>query len=192
MPHGFNWASLMMTWLGDILSTTWGQLGDDLGTTLAKLGNTLPKLSKGVCKSCHVLPKKCPSHPQVVPRKCQRCPKSSSVMSSRTYKVSMKPADQVHCLWYSYCGSKSESPVSRTGVIWKSGWLGWVTIRSGWLLELLTELIKMIKDKERRNCPPWRVARSINLKKIKRKRIAHLDTCQVNEDDIIKERKELH
>ena len=28
----------------------------------------------------------------------------------------------------------------RTGVIWKSGWVvGWVTIRSGWLLELLTE-----------------------------------------------------
>ena len=32
------------------------------------------------------------------------------------------------------------------------GW--WITSRSGWLLELLTELIKMIKDKERRNCPP--------------------------------------
>ena len=27
----------------------------------------------------------------------------------------------------------------RTGVIWKSGWCCWVTNRSGWLLELLTE-----------------------------------------------------
>ena len=34
----------------------------------------------------------------------------------------------------------------RTGVIWKSGWVGWVTSRSGWLLELLTELI-MLKIK---------------------------------------------
>ena len=30
----------------------------------------------------------------------------------------------------------------RTGVIWKSGWWWWVTSWSGWLLELLTELIK--------------------------------------------------
>ena len=28
----------------------------------------------------------------------------------------------------------------RTGVIWKSGWWCWITSRSGWLLELLTEL----------------------------------------------------
>ena len=43
MPHGFDWASLMMTWghLGHYLGTTWGWLGDDLGTTLAKLGKTL-------------------------------------------------------------------------------------------------------------------------------------------------------
>ena len=30
----------------------------------------------------------------------------------------------------------------RTGVIWKSGWWWWITSRSGWLLELLTELTK--------------------------------------------------
>ena len=43
MPHGFDWASLMMTWrhLGHYLGTIWGLLGDDLGTTLAKLGKTL-------------------------------------------------------------------------------------------------------------------------------------------------------
>ena len=43
MPHGFDWASIMMTWghLGHYLGTTWGWLGDDLGTTLAKLGKTL-------------------------------------------------------------------------------------------------------------------------------------------------------
>ena len=32
--------------------------------------------------------------------------------------------------------------LSRTSVIWKSGWW-WITSRSGWLLELLTELTKL-------------------------------------------------
>merc|ERR1711952_555172 len=43
MPHGFDWASLMMTWghLGHNLWTPWALHGDDLGTTLAKLGKTL-------------------------------------------------------------------------------------------------------------------------------------------------------
>ena len=58
----------------------------------------------------------------------------------------MKPAHWVQ--WFSLYsttafGSESESPVLRTGVIWKSGVVGgWITSRSGWLLELLTELIK--------------------------------------------------
>ena len=74
-------------------------------------------------------------------------------MPSRTHKVSMKPGDRVQwlplysfiALWplYSCCGSESESPVLRTGVIWKSGWCCCcITNRSGWLLELLTELTK--------------------------------------------------
>ena len=57
----------------------------------------------------------------------------------------MKSADESSdCLWYICSGSESESVVMRTGVIWKSGcccW--WVSSRSGWLLELLTELTKM-------------------------------------------------
>ena len=49
MPHGFDWASLMMTWghLGHYLGTTWGWLGDYLATTLAKLGNTLAVADSG-------------------------------------------------------------------------------------------------------------------------------------------------
>ena len=35
MPHGFDWASLMMTW--GHLGHYQGKLEDDLGTTLAKL-----------------------------------------------------------------------------------------------------------------------------------------------------------
>ena len=52
-----------------------------------------------------------------------------------------------YCFWYSCSGSESESPMllSRTGVIWKSGyWWCWVSSRSGWLLELLTELTRSI------------------------------------------------
>ena len=48
------------------------------------------------------------------------------------------------CLWFSCSGSESESPVLRTGVIWKSGW--WISNRSGWLLELLTELIREMEN----------------------------------------------
>ena len=45
MPHGFDWASLMMTWehLGHYF-TTWGQLGDDLGMTWALLWQNLERL----------------------------------------------------------------------------------------------------------------------------------------------------
>ena len=54
------------------------------------LCKTLPKLSKGVRKSCQVLPKQCPSHPQVIPKlspgSAQDVPKSSSVMPSRTQR----------------------------------------------------------------------------------------------------------
>ena len=45
--------------------------------------------------------------------------------------------------------SESESPVLRTGVIWKSGvvgWGGWISSRSGCLLELLTELINQAEE----------------------------------------------
>ena len=47
----------------------------------------------------------------------------------------------------------------------------------------------MIKDKKGKNCPPWTVARSIKLKKIKRGGIAPLDSCQVNKVDKIEEKK---
>ena len=58
----------------------------------------------------------------------------------------MKPAHQVQWLpLYSCSGSESESPVLRTGVIWKIGVGWWVTNRSGWLLELLTELTTRIQ-----------------------------------------------
>ena len=152
---------------------------------------------QSIPESCQSMPKSSPSCPKVVtkmsPSRHQWCP-AEPIRNPWSQQMESSGSDCLYiALWplYSSIGSESESPVLRTVVIWKSGcW--WVSSRSGWLLELLTELIKMIKDKERRNCPPWRVARSINLKKIKRKRIAHLDTCQVNEDDIIKERKELH
>ena len=51
------------------------------------------------------------------------------------------------CFWCSCSGSESESPVLRTGVIWKSGWRWWcwVSSRSGWLLELLTELTNCLQ-----------------------------------------------
>ena len=57
----------------------------------------------------------------------------------------MKSTDESSdCFWYSCSGPESESPVSRTVVIWKRGW--WISSRSGWLLELLTE---QITEKER-------------------------------------------
>merc|ERR1711973_749143 len=71
-----------------------------------------------------------------------------AVMSCGTHKIYIKLADESSdclqiALWplYTCSGSESESPVLRTGVIWKSGVVGgWITSRSGWLLELLTEL----------------------------------------------------
>ena len=62
-------------------------------------------------------------------------------------------------------GSESESPVLRTGVIWKSGWW-WVSNRLVWLLELLTELIKQIILETETVCfvlgIHWKVLKSAN------------------------------
>ena len=62
----------------------------------------VPKLSKGVRKSCQVLPKQCPSHPQVIPKlspgSAQDVPKSPLVMPSRTHEATMKPAHRVQWL----------------------------------------------------------------------------------------------
>merc|ERR1712004_442371 len=97
----------------------------------ARLCQSMPEYAR-VCQSmpdyarlCQIMPEYArvlPEYAQVIPKlspgRDQDVPKSSSVMPSRTHKVSMKPADRVQLLpLYSCSGSESESPVLRTGVI---------------------------------------------------------------------------
>ena len=65
---------------------------------------------------------------------CTGCPGSAQDVPSHHHWCPVEPIrypwsqqmESSDCLWYSYCGSESESPMllSRTGVIWKSGVLG--------------------------------------------------------------------
>ena len=59
---------------------------------------------------------------------CQNCPKVFASLA----KFCQSGAQVIHKL------------LTRTGVIWKSGCCCWVTGRSGWLLELLTELKSVV------------------------------------------------
>ena len=85
---------------------------------------------------------------------CQRCPKvviSDALLYSWVSRYHDSANESSDCLWYSCCGIERESPIllSRTGVIWKSGWR--FATRPGWLLELLTKLIRVILKSLRLN-----------------------------------------
>ena len=98
------------------------------------------------CQSCPKvsasLAKFCQSSAQVIlklfPGIAHCVPKWSPVMSCCTYKVYMQPADESSDYFWYIC-SGSESVIEDRCDLKK--WVGWwIICRSGWLLELLTEL----------------------------------------------------
>merc|ERR1711952_266459 len=94
----------------------------------ARVCRSMPEYAR-VCQSMPEYARVCQSMPEYV-RVCKSMPEYDRVCHS------MPECARV----YSCNGSESESPVLRTGVIWKSGVVLVISNRSGWLKELLTEL----------------------------------------------------
>ena len=96
------------------------------------------------CQSrVQVIPKSSPSCPQVVPKMSQVIIIDAQLNPYGIHEASR--SSPVIAFDIAFVAQKvKEMFLSRTGVIWKSGWWWWwccwVTSRSGWLLELLTEL----------------------------------------------------